>query len=323
MTNDNDKKEEQTPCDCGGGNCTSGMSKWIWVLLVLAIAGVLIAKNAGKKDAITPAQGNDKVAAAVDVAGTNVAAVATSGPAVQEKPIPRLVDLGAGKCIPCKMMAPILSELKSNYVGRLDVQFIDVWEDPTQSEKYGIKIIPTQIFYDPAGKELFRHEGFFSKEDILGKWKEFGVDLGVQSLPSFSRWEPARKDTRSKDTICYMCDGTIEPNSLVVVKTAKGDVRLCGMHHYFVMYSCLTEEKTDFERKVTVADWATGSPVPITEAAYVYGMDAKTGRPTIKAFSDKAAAEKERQANGGTVLGFGVLQNKELANKCGFCDRAV
>jgi thioredoxin 1 len=91
--------------------------------------------------------------------------------------LPRLVDLGAGKCIPCKKMAPILEELKEEYTGALEVVFIDVWQDHKAGEKYGIEMIPTQIFYDPSGKELFRHEGFFAKEDILAKWKELGIDI--------------------------------------------------------------------------------------------------------------------------------------------------
>ena len=88
--------------------------------------------------------------------------------------LPRLVDLGALKCIPCKMMTPILEELKTEYAGRFRVDFIDVWEYPDKAKEYGIKLIPTQIFYDSSGKELFRHEGFMSKEDILAKWKEQG-----------------------------------------------------------------------------------------------------------------------------------------------------
>jgi thioredoxin 1 len=92
-------------------------------------------------------------------------------------PLPRLVDLGADKCIPCKMMAPILEELKTEYQGKLQVVFIDVGKNPDAGQKYGIRVIPTQIFYDASGKELFRHEGFFAKEDILGKWKEFGIEL--------------------------------------------------------------------------------------------------------------------------------------------------
>lgn len=88
--------------------------------------------------------------------------------------LPRMVDLGADKCIPCKMMAPILDEMKKTYAGKLDVEFIDVWKDAGAGEKYGIRVIPTQVFFAPDGKELFRHEGFFAREDILAKWKELG-----------------------------------------------------------------------------------------------------------------------------------------------------
>ena len=94
--------------------------------------------------------------------------------------LPRMVDLGAGKCIPCKMMKPILDELKRDYADRFITEFIDVWENPDAGKKYGIEMIPTQIFYDAEGKERFRHVGFFGKEDILGKWKELGVDAAVK-----------------------------------------------------------------------------------------------------------------------------------------------
>jgi len=100
-----------------------------------------------------------------------------TSPAVDATGLPRLLDLGAGKCIPCKMMAPILEELKTEYAGAMEVVFIDVWQDKDAGQKYGIQSIPTQIFYDASGKELFRHEGFFAKEDILAKWKELGIHL--------------------------------------------------------------------------------------------------------------------------------------------------
>ncbi len=106
------------------------------------------------------------------------AILAQAGWAADTPKLPRLVDLGADKCIPCKMMAPVLADLKTNYVGRLDVEFIDVWKNPDAGKPYKIKLIPTQIFFDAQGKERFRHQGFFSKEDILAKWKELGVDLG-------------------------------------------------------------------------------------------------------------------------------------------------
>jgi thioredoxin 1 len=108
-------------------------------------------------------------------AQTNLPAAGTNAPA---KPaLPKLLDLGAGKCIPCKMMAPILEEMKTNYVGQLEVEFIDVWKNPDAGKKHGVTVIPTQIFYDAGGKELFRHIGFYSEDDILAKWKELGVDL--------------------------------------------------------------------------------------------------------------------------------------------------
>ena len=103
-------------------------------------------------------------------------AAAASGPRAA---LPRLVDLGAGKCIPCKKTAPILEELKKEYAGRMEVEFIDVWKNPDAGKAYGVEMIPTQIFYDASGKELDRHTGFFGREDILAKWKELGVELAA------------------------------------------------------------------------------------------------------------------------------------------------
>jgi len=94
-----------------------------------------------------------------------------------EKVLPRLLDLGSKSCVPCKMMAPILEELQKEYKGKLQVEIIDVWEDQSAGDQYRIRVIPTQIFLDPSGKELFRHIGFISKEDILAKWKELGFNL--------------------------------------------------------------------------------------------------------------------------------------------------
>ena len=96
---------------------------------------------------------------------------------VEPQKLPWLVDLGADKCIPCKMMIPVLEELSTKYKDRLKVEFYDVWKNPAPGQQYGIRVIPTQIFLDPDGKELFRHEGYFSKEDILTRWKKLGFDL--------------------------------------------------------------------------------------------------------------------------------------------------
>jgi len=91
--------------------------------------------------------------------------------------IPKLIDLGSDTCIPCKEMAPILEELKTEYARVFQVQFLDIRKDPPLADVYNIKLMPTQIFFDASGKELYRHEGFYSKEDILAKWKDLGIDL--------------------------------------------------------------------------------------------------------------------------------------------------
>jgi thioredoxin 1 len=130
-----------------------------------------------------------RLVAAVVIVGAAVAAymlrpAADAGTAhTDEAPVaaatalPRLLDLGADKCVPCKMMAPILEELKQTYAGTLTVEFIDVWKVPAAAQPYGIRVIPTQIFFSAEGTELFRHEGFYSREDILAKWRELGVML--------------------------------------------------------------------------------------------------------------------------------------------------
>jgi len=86
-----------------------------------------------------------------------------------------MIDIGARKCIPCKMMAPILEELEKEYNGKAAIVFIDVWQNPEEGKKYRIRSIPTQIFYDKEGKENYRHEGFFDKASIVGKLEQLGV----------------------------------------------------------------------------------------------------------------------------------------------------
>jgi thioredoxin 1 len=145
--------------------------KIVIVIALIAVVGVVFAlKHKDKGQSLEPAAAVNSETITENGQGGSKNAEVTAN-------LPRLVDLGADKCIPCKMMAPILEEMKKDYAGTINVEFIDVWKTPEKAKEYGITIIPTQIFFDASGKELFRHEGFFSKEDILGKWKEFGINL--------------------------------------------------------------------------------------------------------------------------------------------------
>jgi len=93
-----------------------------------------------------------------------------------EKGKPTLVDLGSSTCIPCREMVPVLAQVKNIYDGKVVVKFIDINEDPEETSKYDIKVIPTQIFLDKDGNQVFRHEGFFSKEEIVKVFKDMGVE---------------------------------------------------------------------------------------------------------------------------------------------------
>jgi thioredoxin 1 len=101
-------------------------------------------------------------------------------PAAQEgvaSALPVLLQLGSHGCPPCRRMMPILDELRSEYTNRFTVSYIDVWENRQAALQYGVGKIPTQIFFDSQGRELYRHVGSYSKGDILDTWKKLGVRL--------------------------------------------------------------------------------------------------------------------------------------------------
>jgi len=93
------------------------------------------------------------------------------------KPLPKLLELGAESCIPCKMMQKVLAELRRDYPKTLKVDFIDVWKNPQTGKQYKILVIPTQIFFNAKGKEIFRHSGYYSEDEIVKKFRELGVKL--------------------------------------------------------------------------------------------------------------------------------------------------
>jgi thioredoxin 1 len=146
----------------------SGADSRVIVVAAIAVLVVVAVLVAGRGERAAH-RGGDGLTAS-PVADSLVAA--SAGMSAAE--IPRLIDLGADKCVPCKMMAPILEEMRETFEGKLDVVFVDVWKDPEAGRQYGVQVIPTQIFFDEDGNELFRHQGFFSREDILAKWRALG-----------------------------------------------------------------------------------------------------------------------------------------------------
>jgi len=85
------------------------------------------------------------------------------------------IELGADRCIPCKAMQPIMREIAKEYAGKIQVVFYDVWKDPKPARHYRIQLIPTQVFIDKSGDEIFRHVGFYAKDEIIKMLKEKGI----------------------------------------------------------------------------------------------------------------------------------------------------
>ncbi len=145
------------------------MSNILKLLIILAIvfliAGLIIFQGRDKasfKEGVTSS--SEKISTNKD--SSNVIA----------KNLPVLIDLGRGTCVPCKMMLPILQKLQEEYKGRAIIKIIDIRYDPEPARVYKIRLIPTQIFFDATGKEIYRHEGFMDKISIEQKLKEIGVN---------------------------------------------------------------------------------------------------------------------------------------------------
>ncbi|MEW6757741.1 MAG: thioredoxin family protein [Acidobacteriota bacterium] len=128
-----------------------------WVLFVLVLIGF---------SAVVPAQGP-----------------ASPPPAAPEKtanpvppPLPRMVDLGKKWCIPCKKMVAVLQEAELRYRGKAVIEFIDLDEKPEAAARYQVMMIPTQIFYSADGKEVERHMGYLSFEEVEKIFEKMGVE---------------------------------------------------------------------------------------------------------------------------------------------------
>jgi len=101
----------------------------------------------------------------------------SSPAAAEETYLVTFVELGSVRCIPCKMMQPIMKDIEKDYAGQVKVVFHDVWtpEGEPFAASFKIRVIPTQVFLDKEGKEYFRHEGFFPKDELIKVLQQKGV----------------------------------------------------------------------------------------------------------------------------------------------------
>jgi thioredoxin 1 len=135
--------------------------KWLFLVIIALLMVMVNCGNAGKKS------------------GNNELAVRSANGQSNEQGSYKVtfIELGSVRCIPCKMMQPIMQEIEKEYGEQVKVVFYDVWTDEGRpyGNKYGITAIPTQVFLDSEGKEYYRHTGFFPKDQLVEILKQKGV----------------------------------------------------------------------------------------------------------------------------------------------------
>jgi thioredoxin len=88
---------------------------------------------------------------------------------------PTLAVFSAASCCGPDKMLPVLDSLKSQYAKAVNITYLEARKEQILASRHNVNSIPTQIFFDKAGKEVFRHTGFFSKDQISNKLVEIGV----------------------------------------------------------------------------------------------------------------------------------------------------
>lgn len=145
-------------------------------LLILVSASASGVLGATPMDTTSAASSNPPPSQAENPAGPESLVIATGRLDIDfSKHLVTFIELGADKCIPCKAMQPIMREIAAEYKDQVQVIFYDVWKNPEPGRKYGIQLIPTQVFIDKTGKEIFRHVGLFPKEELVAFLKKQGV----------------------------------------------------------------------------------------------------------------------------------------------------
>jgi len=130
------------------------------VLMIVALTVFIVSfsckNNSGEAKAESSPEAGNKASAVI------------SNDEKSDQPLITFIELGSVNCIPCKKMQPIMKAIEKKYAGQVKVIFYDVWKPDQKkyAQEYGIRLIPTQVFLDKEGKEIFRHEGFFPESEI-------------------------------------------------------------------------------------------------------------------------------------------------------------
>ena len=131
-------------------------------ILLLATFTLSILAVVGCKDSSGHADGGKPGAGPVILTDANFQAEVLSS----SQPV--LVDFWAPWCGPCKVIAPVITEIATEYQGRVKVAKLDVDTAPALAQKYGVQAIPTLLFFKD-GKVVDQSLGVVSKRELQGK----------------------------------------------------------------------------------------------------------------------------------------------------------
>ena len=90
--------------------------------------------------------------------------------------LPVILKLGSDKCRPCIAMNPIIKELAAEQDGKAVFLALDVYQNRDLANKYGVRLIPTVVFFDKHGKPRAKKEGFMNKMQLLKAIDELGLN---------------------------------------------------------------------------------------------------------------------------------------------------
>jgi thioredoxin-like negative regulator of GroEL len=79
---------------------------------------------------------------------------------------PSVVQFAVASSVPSEMMTPVLEGLQQKHAGTLNVVFVNVGDEAILGARYGIRSVPTQVFFDKAGKEISRNQGVLDEEEL-------------------------------------------------------------------------------------------------------------------------------------------------------------
>lgn len=143
------------------------------------LGALVLALGACAQKASPPTQATPLAAISPVDQPAGLAATTPGGPASAPAPklLPRFVDIGTTTCVPCRVMLGVMEELEAEYADNLKIEFVNMKNDPQTAEKLGVRTIPTQVFFSPEGKELWRHIGVIRAKDVIAKWAELGYKI--------------------------------------------------------------------------------------------------------------------------------------------------